>query len=225
MKKLVVFGLMAIVSVVGCDSEDSSSVGEFSSSLSAEPAAVEELTFAQQDTFCAEVTAYQMMLHAELAANMTSAMSDCGIAGEEGMEGEGDMDGEAPSCEDVDYTSCTATVAEVELCLGVSANNAGIMAYSFFAMACPSIQVPAYVSVPECEAIHAACSVILGSYITEEQASAGMGGMMEDMMSGMEEGGDSEMEEGGDSEMAEGGESEMAEGGESEMAEGGESGE
>ena len=107
MRKGLLIGLVLVFGVVGCDTEEDS-VGAFTSSLSAEEATVQDLTFAQQSTFCGEFAAYS-------AAKGESLENDYGCFGPLADAAETTVEATDP-CADADYVSCEATVAEIETC-------------------------------------------------------------------------------------------------------------
>ena len=109
MKKGFVFACGLVVAVVGCDSEENAEVGAFSSSLSAEEASVQDLTFTQKDTLCEEFAGYG-------DAKFQSLEDTYGcLSGGDATAG---MDVEVidPCAEEDKYLNCSATVAELEAC-------------------------------------------------------------------------------------------------------------
>ena len=110
MKKGFVLVCGLIVAVVGCDSEDGAEVGAFTSSLSGEEATVQNLTFTQKDTLCAEVVDYG-------AAKMQSLEDQYGCLGPVASGADTVETDESDPCAAEDkYLNCEATVAELEGC-------------------------------------------------------------------------------------------------------------
>ena len=111
MKRMMLLGCALVMAVVGCDTEEDETVGAFTSSLSAEEATVENLTFGQQDTFCSEIVSYS-------SAKMNSMESQYGCMGSIAAGADSVTEEATDPCADIDYTACNVTVADVEACAG-----------------------------------------------------------------------------------------------------------
>ena len=126
MKKGFVFACGLVVAVVGCDSEENAEVGAFSSSLSAEEASVQDLTFTQKDTLCEEFAGYgdAKFQSLEDTYGCFGAVADATA----GM----DVEVTDPCAEEDKYLNCSATVAELEACGEEYATFSYLSAAAFF---------------------------------------------------------------------------------------------
>jgi len=165
MRKMLLMGCALTMALVGCDSdEDAAAVGDFTSSLSAETATVQNLNFDQMTTLCEEVAAYNTAKGLELADTLSScAPTDMAAEGDE-MSVEldtSDAAAEAVDCSSAEYVNCDATVEELLPCLTAQADAANALALGFAALACPdALSAASAIEAPpvECEDVQSRCA-------------------------------------------------------------------
>ena len=234
MRKGLVIGLVLLFGAVGCDTEEDA-VGAFTSSLSAEEATVQNLTFTQQSTFCEEFSSYS-------AAKGESLESQYGcfpLMGELASEATEASD----PCAEADYVACDATVAEVEACaeeyttfgylsLATALSSAGDAAEEAEGAEGSEISIdlsilggdcdaPAPTAISaDCAAVAAKCPEVFGADGTEQPVVEGTEAA-EEGGEAAEEGGEEAHEEGDEHDHEEGDEHDHEEGEEHEE-EGGE---
>jgi len=124
---------IAVLSMLGCGGDDDASetVPEFQSSVVGTTGAIEALTLVQKTTFCEDAEEFKSTKTLEVALELEECYPEFAALSQAGVDS-GQADLAKAACVDVQYANCTASISEVEKCLGYQIEEGTKIAAQFF---------------------------------------------------------------------------------------------